>query len=128
MTLFSNEHLLTYAARRTQVHPGYLGWVLARYQEWENISERRLAELLECPDDNLPHLNFCLRPRADHFAEDVRQISAKFHLDAGKLASVIRLVESVETIASQGTQMVATEPGFLMAARARKKKRQRQDK
>jgi hypothetical protein len=68
-----------------------------------------------------------LRPRAEHFADDIRQISTKFHLDATALAGIVRLVESIETLAATHPTMLSAEAGLLMAARARKQPSQRQD-
>jgi hypothetical protein len=76
----------------------------------------------------LARLSLCLRPRADCFAEDVEHISATFNLDAGRLAQIVRFVESMEAMASSDTSTVSAESGLLMAARARKQSRQRQDK
>ena len=128
MMLSYDARLLAHAARRAKTNPSYLGWVLDRYMEMENISERGLAEFLETPGLDLPRLALCLRPRANHFTDDIGQISAKFHVNAFALATVTRLVESVEAIAAANAETVAAEPGPLMAARARKKKRIRQDK
>jgi hypothetical protein len=127
MTPSDDAKLLAYAASRAKGHPHYLGWVFARYGELENISEHDLAEILSTTSHNLLRLGLCLRPRADHFAEDIEQIRDKFNIDAIALATVVRLVESVEAIAA-GTGTVSAESGLLMAARAQKKKRKRQDK
>ena len=128
MTLSYDARVLAHAANRAKTHPHYLGWVLARYIEVENISERGLAEILGTTSRDLLRLGLCLRPRADHFAEDIGQISAKFKVDAVALATVVRLVESVEAMAATDTRTVSAESGLLMAARARKKSRKRQDK
>ncbi len=121
------ERLLTYAAQRAKVRPDYLGWVLARYVERERISEVELATRLGSTRHDLPRLALCLRPRAEHFADDIRQISTKFHLDATALAGIVRLVESVETLAAANSTILWANDGLLMAARARKQPRQAQD-
>ena len=72
--------------------------MLSRYAEREKISEEELAHRLGIAASDLPHLALCLRPRADQFIDDVRQISAKFHIDPTALATVIRLVESFEAL------------------------------
>jgi hypothetical protein len=69
---------------------------------------------------DLPHLALCLRPRADHFADDIRQISTKFNIDPSALATVVRLVESLEALAAGNAQETPGSAGLLMAARARK--------
>lgn len=128
MTLSYKARVLAYAANRAKVHPDYLGWVLARYRELEKISEHNLVDILGTTSRDLPRLGLCLRPREDHFAEDIEQISAKFNVDAAALAKIVRLVESVEVMAATDTRAVSTESGLLMAARTRKKKRTYQGK
>ena len=128
MTRSDDARILAYAANRAKAHPHYLGWVLARYSKLENIAEPDLAKILGTTSHDLARLSLCLRPRADCFAEDVEHISATFNLDAGRLAQIVRFVESIDTMALPDTNTVSAESGLLMAARARKKSRQRQDK
>ena len=98
MTPSQHERLLAYTAERAKGRPEYLASVLSRYAEREKISEEELAHRLGIAASDLPHLALCLRPRADQFIDDVRQISAKFHIDPTALATVIRLVESFEAL------------------------------
>src|SRR5262245_29729309 len=93
MTPSRDERLLDYAAQRAKAHPDYLGWVLTRYVERERISEAELASCLGSTPHDLHRLALCLRPRAEHFADDIRQISTKFQIDATALAGVVRRVE-----------------------------------
>ena len=95
MTPSRKERLMAYAAQRACANPEYLGWVLTRYAGLEHITEEALAQRLGLQGRDLPHLALCLRPRAEHFADDVRQIGAKFNIDPATLAAVVRLVESV---------------------------------
>jgi hypothetical protein len=127
MTRPKHERLLEYAAHRAECRPEYLGWILRRYIEREHITDAELATRLGSIPHDLPRLALCLRPRAEHFADDIRQISAKFHIDAIALAGIVRLVESLETLAATNPAMLSTEAGLLMAARARKQPRQGQD-
>jgi hypothetical protein len=127
MTPSRQERLLDYAAQHAKARPDYLGWVLARYVEWERISEAELATRLGSTFYDLSRLALCLRPRAEHFADDIRQISTKFHIDATALAGIVRLVESFETLAATNPATLSAEAGLLMAARARKQPRQVQD-
>jgi hypothetical protein len=119
MTCPHNERLLAYTVQRAKVRPEFMAWVLARYVEQEQISENELVQRLGMTAPDLPHLALCLRPRADHFIDDVRQISAKFHIDPTALATVLRLVESFETLAARDAGERATDAGLLMAARVR---------
>jgi hypothetical protein len=127
MTHPGHERLLDYAAQRAKARPDYLGWVLARHIERERISEGDLATRLGCAPNDLPRLALCLRPRAEHFADDIRQISTKFHIDATALAAIVRLVESLETLAATNSTVLSAEAGLLMAARTRRQPRQVQD-
>jgi hypothetical protein len=120
MTRPHHERLLAYTAQRAKARPEYLAWMLARYVECEHISEEELAQRLGIATRDLPHLALCLRPRADHFADDVRQISAKFNLNPAVLATVVRLVESVEALAARDAGEGSADAGILMAARRRK--------
>jgi hypothetical protein len=128
MTHSDDARILAYAANRAKAHPHYLGWMLARYSTLENIAEPDLAQILGITSHDLARLSLCLRPRADCFAEDVEHISATFNLDAGRLAQIVRFVESVEAMADSDTSTVSAESGLLMAARSRRQNRQRQDK
>jgi hypothetical protein len=121
MTPADGNRIFAHVARRARSHPAYLGWVLRRYEEVESRSADDLAQSLGIATLDLQRLSLCLRPRTAHFAEDVRQISENFHVDATTLAGIIRLVESVEAIATAQEDTVSPESGLLMAARARKK-------
>jgi hypothetical protein len=127
MTHPRHERLLDHAAQRAKARPDYLGWVLARYIERKCISEAELATRVGSTPHDLPRLALYLRPRAEHFADDIRQISTKFHIDATALAGIVRLVESLETLAATNPTMLSAEAGLLMAARARKHPRQVHD-
>jgi hypothetical protein len=120
MTRPQHERLLAYTAQRAKARPAYLAWVLAQYVEREHLSEEELAQRLGIAAHDLPHLALCLRPRPDHFAADVRQISAMFNIDPSTLATVVRLVESLEILAAGIVQEGSGSAGLLMAARARK--------
>lgn len=115
--------LLAHAARRAMARPAYLGWVLDRYMKTENFSEAQLATFLCMSVRDLPCLALCLRPRPDHFAEDVKQISAHCNTNASALASAVRLVESLDAMTSGQSEPVLTDSGLLMAARKRKQQR-----
>ena len=95
MTQPRHERLLDYAAQRAKARPDYLGWVLTRYIESEHSSEADLAVRLGVAPRDVMRLALCLRPRAEHSADDIWQISAKFQLDATALAGIVRLVESL---------------------------------
>jgi hypothetical protein len=127
MTLSRDERVFAHAAGRTQAYPQYLGWVLSRYRELENCSEHDLMKALGVSSRDLLRLYLCLRPRVEHFSEDITQISAKFSVDAAVLANIVRLVEAVEVLDSTQAGASPQEAGFLLAARTRRKSRPRQE-
>jgi len=120
MTPPQHARLVAYTAERAKARPEYLAWVLTRYVEREHVSGDELAHHLGIAASDLPHLGLCLRPRDDHFIDDVRQISAKFHINPTALATIIRLVESFEALAVKDPREGLADSGSLMAARARK--------
>jgi uncharacterized membrane protein len=128
MTFSAHDKMLAHAANRARTRPAYLAWIFGRYLQIENMIEDDLAKFLKITTAELPRLGLCLRPRAGHFADDIEQISAKFHVDAGALAIVVRLVESVEAMTAANDQTALPDTGLLMAARARKKPHVRQSK
>jgi hypothetical protein len=121
MTHPHHERLLAYTAQRAKARPEYMAWVLARFIELERVSEEELAQRLGITAQDLPHLALCLRPRDDRFVDGVRQISARFNLNPAALATVVRLVESAEALATRNTGQAPADAGLLMAARARKR-------
>jgi hypothetical protein len=120
MTPPHHDRLLAYTAQCAKARPEYLAWVLERYVELEHLSAEELARRLGITAHDLLHLALCLRPRTDHFADDVRQISIKFNINPAVLATVVCLVESAEALATRDTGQAQTEFGLLMAARVRK--------
>jgi len=123
---YSNARTLVFAAERAKIRPDYLAWVLAKCIEIEDLSEVDLARFLKIRMPQLPRLGLCLRPRRDHFATDIEQISSKFGLDSYALAKVVRLVDSVSVMTTKKTD--SRDSGVLMAARARKDKRKQKEK
>ncbi len=122
----TTAHLLVRAAERAKTRPSYLAWVLARYMEMEKVSEEALSKTLNLPIHQLPRLGLCLRPRQTYFTADIKQLSLRHRVDANALAKVVRLVDSILAMTTARTD--SGEAGILMAARARREKRQKQDK
>ena len=127
MTPWQDTELLVYVASRAKDHPEYLGWVLARFVEREHLSQRALGKSLGITRRDLLRLGLCLRPRANHFADDIRQISARFASDAAVLAGIVRQVESLQTLTAAAIGEAGAESGLLVAARARKPQPTRSD-
>jgi len=112
--------LLARAAERASARPEYLGWVLARYMELEALDWPTLAGMLGTSEPS-SRLALCLRPRPEHFAEDVRAIAARLRLDVAALAHIVRFVDARQAMA--GREPGATpERGALLAARRRRER------
>lgn len=88
------HELLTDAARRAQDWPAYVAWALARVKAREGLSDDALAARLGIATVDLPRLALCLRPRRDHWAEDLAQIATRFGLAPEPLARLLRAVEA----------------------------------
>ena len=111
--------LICRAAERARQRPEFLGWVLARYQEIEDLAEDAVRKHLCVAAGNWPGVQLCLRPRADTFLKDVTQVADEFQVNRATLAAVIRRVDAVEMLR---TQAQPGRPGTLLAARTRKRK------
>jgi hypothetical protein len=60
--------------------PAYVAWALARVKAREGLSDEVLAARLGIATVDLPRLALCLRPRLDHWDEDLAQIASRFGL------------------------------------------------
>jgi hypothetical protein len=104
-------------ARRVEDDPSFLAAPLKEYVVSEGIDDAELARLLRCSTDRLAPLRLCRRPRSETpwFRQDVERIAARFGLDAGALAQIVRRAEVLVTlrVAEVGDR------GTLMAARDR---------
>ena len=80
------------------------------------MNDQQLAETLGCPPANLPLLGLCREPRrqSPRFAADIQAIAAYCGANAGRLAHLVRVVDTTRTLASHAGER--TE-GFLAAAR-----------
>lgn len=113
--------LLARAASRASERPDYLGWVFGRYAETEGATEQDFCTKLGVSALDLQRLRLCLRPRQQSFAADVEQIAAKFELDSGELAGIVRHVEAMEAMKQESGERELEDVGLMLAARARRK-------
>jgi len=121
MNPLDKSALLARAAHRASLRPDFLGWVFSRFEETERQSEQKLAESLGVSARDFQSLRLCLRPRSESFALDVEQIARKWGIEAGRLAGMIRHVESLQGMADDRAADAVSDSGLLMAARARRK-------
>ena len=115
MTNLSFPLAMSELVKRFRENPGYMAYVLARYQEQEGISDENLAGAL----GTLPHLTIrlalCRKPDtgATDFAARVREIADYTLMDESVLANIIRQVSSLQALST------ASDRQLLSAARDR---------
>jgi hypothetical protein len=104
------------AAARAARRGGYMATLLAEYQEMTGMDERQLAAELDCPPERLPLLGLCRAPSRleTRFAADVRALAAYGRANAGRLAQLIRAVDSARAFAGRTDE---ADAGYLAAAR-----------
>jgi hypothetical protein len=77
-----------------------------------------LTHTLTCSPDTLVRLGLCLRPRDDHWDEDIAELARHFGLDVDRLAGFVRRALVAETFV--GAPAVDPDaPTRLLAARDR---------
>jgi hypothetical protein len=105
-------------ARRVEPDQRFLAAALAGYARSEHMSDTDLAASLGCPVETLAALRLCLRPRADHFGDDIDEIAARFQLDDVVLAEAVRRADALESMRQPTLPDAGT--GLLRAARDRR--------
>jgi AraC-like DNA-binding protein len=96
----SGADLMFRAAQRARTRPPLMAWLLARFQVQQGWSEPQLAAHLGLPPDELPRLALCLRPRPDHFADDVAALAAQVGCSPRALADLVRRTTADEHLKS----------------------------
>jgi hypothetical protein len=115
-------------ARRLRGNPRYMSYVLARYQQQENIGDEDLARELGTLPALAARLALCKRPASSsvQFAEEVREIADYTLTDEAQLAGILRQVDTLEKLTGRSTLSVRTAAeeylpvpyaGMLAAAR-----------
>jgi hypothetical protein len=104
------------AAERAAHRGGYMASLLAAYREMRGMDEEQLAVDLGCPPERLPLLGLCRQPEreAPRFAADVQAIAAYAGASAGRLAQLIRAVDTARVFVGRSE---AGAEGLLAAAR-----------
>lgn len=117
-------------ARRLQRDPRYMSYVLAKYQQQENIEDEDLARELGTLPALVARLALCKRPPSSsgQFAEEVREIADYTLTDEAQLAGILRQVDGLEKLAGRSTllarpgteeRLLTPHAGLLAAARDR---------
>ncbi|MGI8913621.1 MAG: hypothetical protein ACR2JY_07530 [Chloroflexota bacterium] len=104
------------AAARAAARGGYMAGLLAAYQEMQGMDERQLAAELGCTLERLPLLGLCREPRREQgrFAADVREIAGYAGANVGRLAQLVRTVDTTRAL---GRRRSDASDGYLAAAR-----------
>lgn len=106
------------AAERSAQDPASLGYVFEQYRKHEGKSAEELAALLGCSLKVLDELSLCRRPEQERFAEHLRMIEKRFAVDARRLAAVLRRVEVLDVLPTDGEGGAAVrDDAYLLAAR-----------
>lgn len=108
---------LSAMARFVAANPHFLAFALEDYAVSEGINEETLCERLGCPPETYPALALCTHPRPERFMEDCEAIAARFGVDAGFIAEVVRRSDALQAV-RQGENA-----STLMAARDREEER-----
>jgi len=117
-------------ARRLRSDPRYMSYVLAKYQQQENIEDKDLARELGTLPALAARLALCKRPASSsgQFAEEVREIADYTLTDEAQLAGILRQVDTLEKLAGRSTLLAGSGAeehlpipyaGMLAAARDR---------
>jgi hypothetical protein len=118
--------ILAWAAKRAADEDFLLGYDLREYRELHETTDEELASSLGCSSEALVCLALCRRPdaSAQSFRADVEQIALHCGVDAQKLASLLREVDSLRTFRKMPLPppTAIAQPGLLAAARDRKRK------
>jgi hypothetical protein len=83
------SHLIR-AGQRAARYPFFLAYQLACYQQDHKLSDKQLAEVLECSLENLARLRLCRAPRNEHFEADIQRIAARAQVNAAILVTILQ--------------------------------------
>jgi hypothetical protein len=112
----SSDEDLRRSAQRAAALSGSLAAGLVRV--WERaFPEETPASNLACSQRAIQELALCLRPRAESWLSDVREIASAIGIDAMRLEGFLRSAEVLEQLAL--AHPVDEHVGQLMAARDR---------
>ncbi len=106
-------------AGRVQSDPFFLAAPLSLYAESQRLDDDALAVRLGCGRETLTQLRLCRNPEPmpPNFWNDVERIADRFHLDADRLAEIVRFGQALLHARTSEGERVNPAPGYLMAAR-----------
>jgi hypothetical protein len=85
------------AAERAKSEVGMFGWLLAQYQEQEQLSDEDLAAELEATDGlSVVRLALCGQPRPDaDFQREIKRIAERVGVSPFRLAALVRRAQTL---------------------------------
>ncbi len=113
-------------ARRLEGNADFMASALALYRKQDRMDDRALAEQLGTSEDMLLRLALCKRPQSEspQFADQVRQMAQYVRIEAGRLANLLREIESLEQFSQlPEARQAPLGSGLLAAARDRDESR-----
>jgi hypothetical protein len=106
---------LSRAAERSRRSPAF---VASLFERWEKAFETTVAASLGVDSAQINSLGLCLRPREDHWAQDIDEIASACGLEPGKLGAMLRQALVAERLAAS-PPLGDVVDGRLLAARDR---------
>jgi hypothetical protein len=100
---------------RARTSPAFIASLIA---VWERAFSNDAIEAIGADLSRLPSLGLCLRPREDHWAEDIGEIAQECGLEPARLAAFLRQALVAERLASSPPAREVVD-GRLLAARDR---------
>jgi hypothetical protein len=112
---FDPHQDLSRAAERLRRSPAFIA---SLFGPWEKAFDATIAASLGADGTKIVSLGLCLRPREDHWAEDIEEIARACGLESGKLAALLRQALAAERLAASPPVGEIVD-GRLLAARDR---------
>jgi hypothetical protein len=106
---------LSRAAERSRRSPAL---VASLFERWETTFETTVAAGLDADNAKVNSLGLCLRPREDHWVQDIDEIAGACGLEPGKLGALLRQALVAERL-SASPPLGDIVDGRLLAARDR---------
>jgi hypothetical protein len=103
---------LRHIARRARSEQPLWASLMAVIEDHEGVSTADLAQRLGVPEQEMPRLALCRRPRPHDEAGDLARTASFIGANAGELAKMYRLGQAIEALA-------ASEPTALRKAARR---------
>lgn len=97
-TAAQKHKMLARLAERFASEPDTMSALLHEYRRMESINEESLRQRLGITPEQLTHLNLCLIPREERFADDVRRLAEVSGAPAHLLANIVHQVTFLKAL------------------------------